>query len=80
VKGQVLIQKASAGQTGKSRYDSTAGACQPPDADFPQPENKSPRHFPESFKGGMADAKAGRFADTDAVLNDAPPPSRQRAK
>jgi predicted transcriptional regulator len=36
--------------------------------------------IPESFKRGMADAEAGRFADMDAVLNDAPPPSRQRAK
>ena len=29
--------------------------------------------IPESFKRGMADADAGRFADMDAVLNDAPP-------
>jgi hypothetical protein len=36
--------------------------------------------IPESFKRGMADAKAGRFADLDVVLNDAPPPSRRRAK
>ena len=36
--------------------------------------------IPESFKRGMADAEAGRFADMEAVLNDAPPPSRQRAK
>jgi predicted transcriptional regulator len=36
--------------------------------------------IPESFKRGMADAQAGRFADMDAVLNDAPPPSRRRAK
>ena len=36
--------------------------------------------IPESFKRGMADAKAGRFADMDAVLSDAPPPSRHRAK
>jgi predicted transcriptional regulator len=36
--------------------------------------------IPESFKQGMADAEAGRFADMDAVLNDAPPPSRRRAK
>jgi predicted transcriptional regulator len=36
--------------------------------------------IPESFKRGMADAKAGRFADMDAVLSDAPPPSRRRAK
>ena len=36
--------------------------------------------IPESFKRGMADAQAGRFADMDAILNDAPPPSRRRAK
>ena len=36
--------------------------------------------IPESFKRGMADAEAGRFADMDAILNDAPPPSRRRAK
>jgi predicted transcriptional regulator len=36
--------------------------------------------IPESFKRGMADAEAGRFADMDAVLNDAPPPSRRPAK
>ena len=34
--------------------------------------------IPESFKKGMADAKVGRFADMEAVLNDAPPPSRRR--
>jgi predicted transcriptional regulator len=32
--------------------------------------------IPESFKRGMADAEAGRFADMDTVLNDAPPPLR----
>ena len=31
--------------------------------------------IPESFKKGMADAEAGRFADMDAILNDAPPPA-----
>ena len=72
--------QANAHRTGKSRYDSTAGACQSPDADFPQPENESPRHFPESFKRGMSDAEAGRFADTDAVLNDTSPPSRRGSK
>jgi predicted transcriptional regulator len=36
--------------------------------------------IPESFKRGMADAEAGRFADIDAVLSDAPPPSRRRPK
>jgi predicted transcriptional regulator len=36
--------------------------------------------IPESFKRGMADAEAGRFADMESVLNDALPPSRQRAK
>ena len=36
--------------------------------------------IPESFKRGMADAEAGRFADMDAVLSDAPPPSRRQAK
>ena len=36
--------------------------------------------IPKSFKRGMADAKAGRFADMDAILNDASPPSRRRAK
>jgi len=34
--------------------------------------------IPESFKKGMADAEAGRFADMETVLNDAPPPSRRR--
>jgi hypothetical protein len=36
--------------------------------------------IPESFKRGMADAEAGRFADMDAILNDAPPASRRRSK
>jgi hypothetical protein len=36
--------------------------------------------IPESFERGMADAEAGRFADVDAVLSGAPPPSRRRAK
>jgi predicted transcriptional regulator len=36
--------------------------------------------IPESFKRGMADAEAGRFADMDAILKDAPPPPRRRAK
>lgn len=34
--------------------------------------------IPKSFKKGMADAEAGRFADMETVLNDAPPPSRRR--
>jgi hypothetical protein len=34
--------------------------------------------IPESFRKGMADAQGGRFADMDAVLNDAPPPSRRQ--
>jgi hypothetical protein len=36
--------------------------------------------IPESFKRGMADAKAERFAGMDTVLSGAPPPSRRRAK
>jgi predicted transcriptional regulator len=36
--------------------------------------------IPESFKRGMADAEAGRFADMDTVLGGTPPPSRRRAK
>jgi predicted transcriptional regulator len=36
--------------------------------------------IPDSFKRGMADAEAGRFTDMDAVLSDAPPPSRRRSK
>jgi hypothetical protein len=31
---------------------------------------------PESFKQGMADAVAGRFADMETVLSGAKPPSR----
>jgi len=34
--------------------------------------------IPESFKKGMADAQAGRFADMETVLKGAPPPSRRR--
>jgi predicted transcriptional regulator len=30
--------------------------------------------IPESFKRGMADAEAGRFADMETVLSGAPPP------
>ena len=33
---------------------------------------------PESFKQGMADAEAGRFADMETVLSGAPPPSRRQ--
>ena len=36
--------------------------------------------IPESFRRGMGDAEAGRFADMDTVLSDAPPPSRRRGK
>jgi predicted transcriptional regulator len=36
--------------------------------------------IPESFKRGMADAEAGRFAEMDTVLSGTPPPSRRRAK
>jgi predicted transcriptional regulator len=32
--------------------------------------------IPESFKQGMADAEAGRFADMETVLSGAKPPSR----
>ena len=32
--------------------------------------------IPESFKEGMADAEAGRFADIETVLSGAKPPSR----
>ena len=32
--------------------------------------------IPESFKEGMADAAAGRFADVKTVLSGAKPPSR----
>ena len=34
--------------------------------------------IPESFKKGMADAEASRFADMETVLSGAPPPSRRR--
>ena len=34
--------------------------------------------IPESFKQGMADVEAGRFADMEMVLNDTPPPSRRQ--
>jgi predicted transcriptional regulator len=33
--------------------------------------------IPESFKQGMADAEAGRFADMETVLSGALPPSRK---
>jgi len=36
--------------------------------------------IPKSLQWGMADAKAGRFAKMDVVLNDVPPPSRRREK
>ncbi|MDQ6632985.1 MAG: hypothetical protein M3Y82_14720 [Verrucomicrobiota bacterium] len=36
--------------------------------------------IPESFKRGMADAEAEKFADMEMVLSDAPPPSRRRKK
>ena len=32
--------------------------------------------IPESFKQGMADAEAGRFADMETVLSGAEPPPR----
>ena len=32
--------------------------------------------IPDEFKEGMADAKAGRFADMETVLSGAKPPSR----
>jgi predicted transcriptional regulator len=32
--------------------------------------------IPESFKQGMADAAAGRFAEMETVLSEAKPPSR----
>lgn len=35
---------------------------------------------PASFKQGMADAGAGRFADMETVLSGTPPPSRKRGK
>jgi predicted transcriptional regulator len=34
--------------------------------------------IPESFKRGMADAEAGRFAEMENVLNDAPPSRRAK--
>jgi hypothetical protein len=36
--------------------------------------------IPDSFKRGMADAEAGRFADINAILGDEPPPSRPRGQ
>ena len=33
---------------------------------------------PESFKQGMADAEAGRFADMETVLSGAKPPRRRK--
>jgi hypothetical protein len=36
--------------------------------------------IPESFKRGMADSKAGRYAEMETVLSDSPPPPRRRAK
>jgi predicted transcriptional regulator len=36
--------------------------------------------IPESFKQGMADAEAGRFADMETVLSGAPPPARKQRK
>jgi hypothetical protein len=36
--------------------------------------------IPDSFKRGMSDAQAGRFAGMDAILADAPPASRRQAK
>ena len=35
---------------------------------------------PESFKRGMADAEAGRFAEMETVLSGTPPASRQFPK
>lgn len=32
--------------------------------------------IPQSFKQGMADAKAGRFADMETILSGAAPPPR----
>ncbi|CAN5358325.1 hypothetical protein BH20VER3_BH20VER3_16920 [soil metagenome] len=32
--------------------------------------------IPESFKQGMADAEAGRFAEMETILSGAPPPPR----
>jgi len=36
--------------------------------------------IPKSFKRGMADAEAGRFADMETVISDATPRSRNRGK
>jgi hypothetical protein len=36
--------------------------------------------IPESFKRGMADAEAERFAEMDTILSGAPPPSRRRPR
>jgi predicted transcriptional regulator len=36
--------------------------------------------IPESFRRGMADAEAGRFADMETVLSDAPPSPSRREK
>jgi predicted transcriptional regulator len=36
--------------------------------------------IPGSFKRGMADAAAGRFADMETVMSGARPPSRRRKK
>jgi hypothetical protein len=36
--------------------------------------------IPESFKSGMADAQAGRFAQIETVLSGAPPPARRQNK
>jgi predicted transcriptional regulator len=36
--------------------------------------------IPEGFKQGMVDAEAGRFADMEAVLSGAKPPSRRKRK
>ena len=33
---------------------------------------------PESFKQGMADAEAGRFADMETVLSGVKPPTRKQ--
>ena len=33
--------------------------------------------IPDEFKEGMADAKAGRFADMETVLSGAKPPPRR---
>ena len=36
--------------------------------------------IPESFREGMADAAAGRFADMETVLSGAKPPPRGKPK